>query len=278
MQNKSFKHIRAAIYGQPLAISEGGLDLVCGIIEAHEAGKIPETIVAAAGDSSAKKSKVQMVGGNAAIVPIMGPIVPRASFFSNVSGMTSSQEIMDMIDEAVAAEVRTIAYKTDSPGGSVQLGFEVADKMFAIKEAGKITQITCVQGQCCSLAYLFASQTDQIIAGVDSMLGSVSVIMRAESSDRQLRNEGTDILTMTTGSLKRASDPSSISLTSQFSAIIGQAKTYHEMFVGAIQRSRPAMNIPLIETGDVWIGKKAVDAGLADKIGTMQQLISDLSA
>jgi ClpP class serine protease len=53
------------------------------------------------------------------------------------------------------------------------------------------------------------------------------------------------------------------------------------VFVGAVARNREVSTSMVLEKfgqGDVFVGKKAVAAGLADRLGSFEQLVSDLAA
>jgi ClpP class serine protease len=274
--SKSYPRVRAAIYGQPMAISKSGMDLICGIVEAQENGLVSNYVKAAGNpaDPQELESDHLKMRGNTAVISVLGPIIPRANWFSQVSNLTSSTGILESIDEALSKDPEKIVFLFDSPGGSVSLGFEVADKIFSLRDLD-IPVLSVVQGQCCSLAYLLASQTDYIYTGRDSMLGSISVILRAESSDRALRNEGTDINEFVTGNLKQAGDPSKMHFTDQYASVLEQAMTYHDMFEAAVARGRKAVDINKVCTGQVWIGQKAIDAGLADEISTLDDVLKN---
>lgn len=275
---KSYSHIRAALYGQPVAISESGLDLVLGIVEARSEGIVPEeTVKARAGDEQNEEDipHLQMVG-NVALISVLGPIFPRANLFTRISSMTSAKGIQGAIDAAKEQEPSAYCFLYDSPGGAVSLGFETAEAIWDLRNKSAVPVVSVVEGSACSLAYLWASQADKIYTGVDSVLGSISVVMRMMSDDRAQRNAGVDSFTIKSGSLKQMDDPKTLAFVNQYQSLINQCSTWHDMFVSAVQRGRKGIDAAAVATGEIWIGQKSVDAGLADEVATLAKVLKEL--
>lgn len=270
-QSKKFPNVLAAVYGTPWAITESWLETIASIVEDRSKGSIQD-FKAMMDESEDEQSPLQMVG-RVAVIPVMGPIIPRSNFFSNMSGATSSAGVSDMIDEAMDKKPDAIVFQIDSPGGAIPGGFEVANKIAAVP----VPTIAMIEGMGASLAYLWAAQCDMVYCSQASVVGSVSVIMRMASSDRAMKNDGVDVVTMKSGALKNAGDPSTLSSSAQYQSLLTQLNTYHDMFTAAVSTKRSAkMDVSKIASGDVWIGSKAVAAGLADGISTMQNVIDDL--
>lgn len=270
MSAKQFPHILSAIYSQPWAITESWLDTIAGIVEDRSKATVQEFQAAVKEASAQEESDLQIVDG-VAVIPVMGPIFPRANLMTKLSGATSSQEVSDLIDEALQAEVKGIVFNIDSPGGSVSGGFEVGNKIASLD----VPTVAMIEGVGASLAYLWASQCDQVCVTQASVVGSVSVVMRMASDDRAMRNEGRDIVTMKSGNLKQSGDPSSLAFANQYQSLLTQLDTYHQMFVSMVGTARPKMDMAKVSTGDVWIGAKAVSAGLADRVCTLQDVLDD---
>lgn len=263
----------AAVYGTPWAITESWLDTIAGIVEDRSKASIQEFKSMMDDSDDDSESPLQMVG-NVAVIPVMGPIVPRANFFSAMSGATSSSGVSDMIDEAMSKKPDAIVFQIDSPGGAIPGGFEVANKIASLP----VPTVAMIEGTGASLAYLWAAQCDMIYCSQASVVGSVSVIMRMVSGDRAMKNDGMDVVTMKSGALKNAGDPSGLQSSAQYQSLLTQLNTYHDMFTAAVSTKRAQkMDVGKVATGDVWIGSKAVANGLADGVSTMQDVLSMLS-
>lgn len=273
---KSYPNIRRALYGQPLAISETGLDLVCGIFEAASEGLISDLEAQSQDDKKPNPNPELQWVDDVALISVMGPIFPRANLFTRVSGMTSAQGIMAAIDVAAAEKPSAYVFLFDSPGGSVSLGFECADKIYGLR-SNSAPVWSVVQGNCCSLAYLWASQAERVFCGVDSMVGSISVVLRAMSDDRAMKNIGVDGFTIKSGNLKQMDDPATLAFANQYASLLTQVQTWHEMFVSSVQRGRASINAAQMATGEIWIGRKAVAAGIADEVSTLDEVLNQLT-
>lgn len=271
LQNKKFPNVLAAVYGTPWAITEPWLETIAGIVEDRSKSSMHE-LKAMMDDDEDSGSALQMVG-RVAVIPVMGPIIPRSNFFSNMSGATSSQAVSEMIDEAMENNPDAIVLNIDSPGGAIPGGFEVANKIAALP----VPTVAMIEGTGASLAYLWAAQCDLVYCSQASVVGSVSVIMRMASNDRAMKNDGVDVVTMKSGALKNAGDPSGLQSSAQYQSLLTQLNTYHDMFAAAVSTKRAQkMDVSKIASGDVWIGAKAVSVGLADGISTMQGVIDEL--
>lgn len=269
---KKYPHILSALYETPWAITETWLATICGIVEKRSEMSIAEFKAAMKNQDEEDEdgSKLDW-SGRVAIIPVTGPIFPKSNLMTALSGATSSAEVSDMIDEATDKNAIGAIFRFDSPGGAVSGGFEVANKIAEME----IPTYAVVEGAAASLAYLWASQCDAICISQASVVGSVSVVMRMSSSDRAMKNEGVDIVTIKSGTLKQAGDPSNLAFANQYASLLSQLDTYHQMFTSMVGTARPKMDMSKVETGDVWIGSKAVAAGLADRIGTMRDVLND---
>lgn len=273
-RSKKHSHILAAIYGTPWAITEPWLETIVGIVEDRSRMSLDELKAMMDDDEDEPNSPLQMVG-KTAVIPVTGPIFPKANLFTQISGATSSQGVSAMIDEALAKRADAVIFSIDSPGGAIPGGFEVAKKIASLP----VPTYAMIEGTGASLAYLWAAQCDEVCCTQASVVGSVSVVMRMTSNDRAMKNDGVDVVTLKSGTLKQAGDPASLAFAGQYQSLLSQLGTYHDMFQGAVASKRGAkMDMSKVSTGDVWIGSKAKDAGLVDKISTLQDLIDEIAA
>jgi len=273
---RQLNHIRAALYGEPWMISDNGLEQIIAIAESHAAGQLPEAAAMYGKEEKPKSSLLEMVNGHA-VVSIQGPVFPKANMLTRMSGATSSQQIGEALDEAVAAKPRSIIMRIDSPGGAVQGGFEVADKLNEIRESG-LPLVAHVDGMAASLAYLFASQADVITMSKYSQVGSVSVIYRSMNDERAMRNAGVDAITLRSGDRKQVDTilAAGNSTTAQMASVVRRVDKLHGMFVAAVKRSRKHMDEAKFATGEMWHGDDAITSGMADEMLSFEQLVSAL--
>ncbi len=112
--------------------------------------------------------------GSTAIIPLVGPLTRRPSFWSDLFGGTSMVRAGAALAEALDDKtVERIILLVDSPGGTVSGTPELAA---AIRKARARKPVTAVvEGMAASAAYYLASQANAIIAAPSAEVGSIGV-------------------------------------------------------------------------------------------------------
>src|SRR3972149_5001786 len=109
-----------------------------------------------------------------AILPVVGPIFPRANMMTEMSGATSISMLQNDHAAAMASsEVGAIMMIMDTPGGQVSGINGFAD---AVAAGAKIKPtIAHVVGSCCSAGYWIASSAGEITSERTGIVGSLGV-------------------------------------------------------------------------------------------------------
>ena len=110
-----------------------------------------------------------------AVLDITGPLVRRATMFSDVSGLSSTEALSDAfaaLDSDPA--VGKIVLRADSPGGQVS---GIAEFAARVRDARTPT-VAHVSDMAASAAYWIASQAREITTTPTGVLGSIGVIGR----------------------------------------------------------------------------------------------------
>jgi len=104
--------------GEPWAITREGYDTVLAV--AQLMGEEPEALAAKLGRPLENTRSVEMRGA-VAVVPLSGPIFPKANLLTEVSGATSLDLFMrDVLAADDNPAVRGIALDMNSPGGQAR--------------------------------------------------------------------------------------------------------------------------------------------------------------
>lgn len=216
-----------------------------------------------------------------AIVQVDGVIAPKANLFTQISGGASAQIIERQVREAAADPyVRAIMLDIDSPGGSVQGVPEVAAAVRAASEAKPVVAWTA--GTAASGAYWIASAADRIyVANGTAVLGSIGVVATHVDMSRAEAARGVKTTEITAGRYKRIassyqplSDEGRATLQEQVDAI-------YEVFVDAVAENRGVDTQTVLSDmadGRIFIGRRAVAAGLADGVRSRDEVIAELAA
>lgn len=180
------QHILAALRGQPWAIMPGYLEAIEAIAlrvlddpsvlalkrDGHEERQI--SAVAQMG-TRAPATRTAMLRDGVGMLPVTGPIFPRANIMTEMSGATSLDiAAADLRALQASPDVRSILAVVDSPGGAVA---QVNDFGRLVAASPKPVSVH-VTGMCCSAAYWIASQGGGGISmDPTGVVGSIGVLM-----------------------------------------------------------------------------------------------------
>lgn len=266
------------MYGVPWAITEQGMNLITGIIEAHLSGvrlTAEEAQARAASQTYGSVGTATTTGTQVALLRLHGPIISRASENMMVSGGVDPQQFAARVRAAADnADVSRIVISVDSPGGSVSGTRTAADAVAYARSKKEV--IAVADDMAASAAMWIAAQATTVIADPGATLGSIGVIMSIKDVSEKNTKEGVQLHVLRSGDEKALGQPGEVITDTTLAHYREQLMVFHDQFVQAIATGR---NLPLarareLATGRTWIGQQAVDVGLADYVGTLQQAIN----
>jgi ClpP class serine protease len=174
-----------ALTAEPWAIVPAELQKIAAIVQRHatpdaakgepEYQKRDYLLMAGPGAQRlAGTSRAFLVDG-VAILPITGPIFPRANMMTEYSGATSINTLTDDYRKALdSSDVGAILLLVDSPGGAVS-GINAFADIVATGAKKKYTT-AFVAGAAASAAYWIASAASEIAMERTGMVGSIGVV------------------------------------------------------------------------------------------------------
>ncbi len=256
--------------GEPWAITETALQTILEI--AARENESPQAVAAKLGrDLQNTYTATEREG--VAIIPVTGPLFRYANLFIAVSGASSYELIARDFTAALEnPQIKGIIFDIDSPGGEVNGVSELSNMVYAAR--GKKPVVAYASGDAASGAYWIASAADEIVVSDTSALGSIGVVgMYRGKSGKQ----GEDVEIVSSQSPHKRLDPSSDEGRARLQMRIDSMA---DVFIETIARNRK-VSTDIVQThyggGDVLIGARAVQAGLADRVGSLEQLIQELS-
>lgn len=273
MSNRQCNRVLDAIGRKPWAITPDGLDLVMGIAQRHISDK--EAVLATPTERR-ESGRVQVRDG-VAVLSVMGPIFPRADIFTEISGATSVESLALRFGEAVAAaDVKAIVLHVDSPGGQITGIHEFASQIYDAREAKPV--VAYVSGYGASAAYWLASAASKIVADDTAVLGSLGVVS-AWTSDKAAREaEGLkDFEVVSSQSPNKRLDPAK---GEGRAALQRELDALCDIFIADVARNRGKRVSTVAETfgqGGVMLASEAVDVGMADATGSLEDVITALA-
>jgi len=212
------------------------------------------------------------LAGSVAVIPISGPIMRGKSFdgwFMSWTGHDSLVESLTAADED--PQVSAIVLSIDSPGG-VASG---TDRVAAAVAGMKKPVVAWSDGYMASAAYWIGSAADKVMLGNTGEAGSIGVVMCHYDFSEADRIEGIKRTYLTAGS-KKAYGNSAEPLSTEARAEFQTGLDYiHKLFVAdvATHRGKPEADIWPVANGGLFIGAQAVEAGLADDIGSLDDAV-----
>lgn len=262
------KRILAAIQSELWAITPDALQKIVAVAQGFGD---PEAVAAKLGKPLTNTRTVTVREG-VAIVPVIGPIFRYANLFSMISGASSIEMLATDLQAAVDnPDIKSIILEIDSPGGQVAGVSEFAAQIRAASAIKPITAYISDIGA--SAAYWIASAAGSIVASDTARIGSIGVVMQAS-----IGNEDGSIKFISSQSPLKHAEPTTDKGRLQYQKTVDALA---EVFIGAVADYRGTTREAVIAnygSGGVMIAADAISAGMADKLGSLESLIAQLSS
>ena len=225
------------ITNEPWATTSDTLENIINIAKRQNAN--PEAIAAQLGRKLQNTYAVS-VRNNVAVIPIHGPLFRYANLFTVISGATSYELLARDFNEALKnQEVKAILFDS---------------------------------GNCCSGAYWIAAACDEIVVTDTALVGSIGVVAVYERQDGKNEIE----IVSSQSPLKRINPETPEGLAH----IQNRLDSLAEVFINKIALYRDVSTETVIKDfgqGDVFVGKKAIWQGLANRQSSFERILTDLN-
>ncbi len=214
------------------------------------------------------------IDGGVAVINIRGVLAKRPGWLQMLFGSTAMQTIGEQVNQAKKdPKVKSILLNVDSPGGTVDGTNDLAEIVRAASEKKPV--VTFVNGMAASAAYWIGSSADWIITPQTGEVGSIGVVQA--HYDYSVANEkaGVKRSFIYAGKYKTIGNDSE-PLSEDGKAYIQAGVDYvYSLFVDSVAQNRGLPVQSILDTeGRIYIGTQAIDSGLADQIGDLDQAIA----
>lgn len=265
-------HLATRIFDTPLLIAPQKLEVILAVV----GPRIGLDIAAATAEEPRPRKTFEFTPDGIAIIPIEGTLVHKSYGIDAASGLRSYLDLDDEIEAAAAnPAVKGILLDIDSPGGEIAGVFELARTIVAARAAKPV--FAAANADAFSAAYLLASGADRIYAGENSGLGSVGVIVTHLDVTGSDEKRGYKYTIFHAGARKADFNPHLPLTDDARAAIESHVGRVYGMLTDAVARNRGVPESAIRETeAALYFGEHAVKAGLADRIGTRKEALSDL--
>lgn len=227
------------------------------------------------GSQAAARGRETQVG-RVAVLPLVGPIMPRGGgLFEMLFGGTALERFDAALAQAMADPgITALVLDIDSPGGMVSGVPETAAKVRAARESKPIIAVS--NSLMASAAYWIGSQANQVLVSPSSQTGSIGVYALHLDMSRAYDAEGITPTLISAGKYKTEGHqfgPLDDTARAFFQA---QIEEFYGLFVDdvAAGRGRDAARVRNgFGEGRVLGAEAAVAAHLADRVGTLEDAV-----
>ncbi|MDY4296822.1 MULTISPECIES: S49 family peptidase [unclassified Xanthomonas] len=258
---------------RPWLIQRESLETILAV--AQRAGD-PQALQSRLGRPLDNTRRVTMRDG-VAVIPATGPMFRYANLFTEISGATSTQVLATDIQAALDNPyVKAIVLELNTPGGEASGIGELADMIYAARGSKRI--VGYVGDLAASAGYWFGSACDELVIAETGMVGSIGVVMSyLDTSERDAKAGVRTLEIVSSQSPDKRLDPKTDEGRAKVQSIVDSLA---EVFVGAVARNRGVPVDTVLSDfgrGGVLLGAEAVKAGMADRIGSLEAVITELA-
>ncbi len=212
------------------------------------------------------------VRGPVAIIPISGPIFAKPNFITEFFGIgcnlqNIAQDLQFVLDNP---DITSILLDVDSPGGTVTGVNECAALIAKANEKKSVTAY--VGGTGASAAYWLSSAANEIVLDATGRVGSIGVVVAYPNPKV---DDADYIEIVNTSSPNKRPD---VSTDKGRATIVGELDALANVFIETVATNRKVSTTKVLNDfgkGGILVGQNAVNAGMADRLGSLEGLISE---
>jgi len=243
----------------PWAITETELQSIIKLVD-----KFDITAARKTGFETSPSERVQIIG-NIAVIYIKGSIFRYSNIFTDFYDLTTVDNLIEDAKYVNSSKnIEGVLINSDSGGGQANGISEAAGILKMISKPTK----TYIAGSCASAAYWLGSTSDEIIINKTGIAGSIGAMLEVIDDTELLKKWG----------IKKTVYKSEVSPNKnsddELQTLVNRLG---EEFVADVAKNRNITFEQVLENygkGGLFVGKDAVNAGLADKVGTFEEVLA----
>ncbi len=204
------------------------------------------------------------MGGRIAMIPITGVIESERQFVSRLEHFADDRSVRGFL-----IEIR-------SPGGGAAASQAIYEALRQFRAGDDRPVVAWIGAVGASGGYYVALPADSILALPSSITGSIGVIMKLPNAGELLRRWGVEFEVIKSGENKELGSSTRPLTESERAVLQTLIDDTYGQFVDAVAESRPMSrdSITVLADGRVFSGERAVDVGLIDATGTLEEAIA----
>lgn len=201
------------------------------------------------------------LAGKVALIRVEGPILDADSVVEEIK------------EHSQNASVKAIVLRIDSPGGAVVPSQEIYEE---IKNAAVKKKVIASMGSmAASGGYYIASPASRIVANPGTITGSIGVILEIPNVEGLMNKIGVTSQVIKSGKHKDIGSAFRGIKEEEKEILQGVMDNVHAQFIEAVSvgRKMDIENVRKISDGRIFTGEQALEQGLVDELGTLEDAI-----
>ncbi|NDV02311.1 S49 family peptidase [Pseudoroseicyclus tamaricis] len=209
---------------------------------------------------------------------IFGSSRPTVAVIRLEGPISSAGPRAGLTDHGLAAQIEkafrrgkpaAVALAINCPGGSAAQSSLIAARIRRLSEEKRVPVFAFCEDVAASGGYWLACAADEIFVDETSMVGSIGVISASFGFNELIARHGVERRVHTAGESKSLLDPFRPERPQDVERLETWLGQLHEAFIAHV-KSRRGPKLDASEnlfTGNIWIGHRAIEKGLADGVG-----------
>ncbi len=269
-------YLVSRLYGTPLLIARPKLEVILGVVARKMAGDTLATPPPTTLDVS-MSGGFQILEG-IAVLPVLGTLVRRSSYIGAASGLTSYHDIEAMAEQAFADPmVKAVLLEIDSSGGEAGGVFDLAQRLRQLAQTSGKPLWAIADEAALSAAYAIACAADRLWLTRTAEVGSIGVVAVHVDESVADAKAGLNYTFLHAGAHKVDGHPHAPLPAPVAADIQADIDQLHEQFISLVAGFRRLTPEAIRDTeARVYRGEAAIQAGLADQIGTRSEALAAL--
>lgn len=181
---------------------------------------------------------------------------------------------LEMIKEDKS--IKAVVLQVNSPGGGVVESAQIYDKIKEVQDEVGVPFYVSMGSMAASGGYYISAPADKIFVNKETLTGSIGVIMESINYGKLAEKYGVDFVTIKTGPYKDIMSPTREMTKDERAMLQEMINESYESFVDIIEEGRgmTEAEVKAVADGRIMNGRQAIDAGLADEYGYLEDVIA----
>ena len=174
-------------------------------------------------------------------------------------------------------QIKALLLRINSPGGTVTASDVLHHELTAFKAKRRVPVVAVIMDIGASGGYYVATAADRIIAHPTSVTGSVGVLMLRINAEGLLQKIGVEAAAIKSGPKKDSGSPFRAMAEDERALFQEMINGFQSRFLEVVVKGRGALppgKLKLIADGRVFTSPQALDLGLVDQVGYLDDAIT----